>query len=586
MHILETVTKPRSRLTVMGTTDLHGYVRNWDYFADSEYDDSFGNDIGLAKIATLVHGVRADREPSAATLLLDAGDTIQGSPLAYYRARVAPIDVQTIHPMATVMNHLGYHAAVVGNHEFNYGLGHLRRFESQLEFPLLGANVYDSATGAPAFMPYTILEATPPEAPRPIRVGVLGLTTPGSAIWDHGQVAGVLDFGGVVETAQRYVGQLREQGADIVIVAAHSGAATSSSYGDALPFPENASTLLAEQVPGIDAILVGHAHFEIAERFVRNRASGRDVLLTEPLCWGMRLSVIDIDVEYADGEYAVIGAGSRLLNANSVDEDARVVELVSADHHATVAYVRSPIGECTEEMALEHATTRQTAAIALVNHVQAQAVAEDLRDTEYAGLPVLSMASPFGSRGRIPRGSVTIADMASVYPVDNYLQAQVFTGAEVRAHLEYAAEFFAPAHSCDDNAARLAHAVTSRTPDGMPDFDFDSAGGLDAPLTYDIDVARPVGDRIAALMYASRPMEPTQRFVVAVNNFRASGAAGYPGVSSRPSIYRPQHEVRQLLIDWVRAACTIDAARFSGPGWRLTYDGTPLSHATSRSTST
>ncbi len=569
----------------MGTTDLHGYVRNWDYFAGSEYDDALGNDIGLAKIATLINGVRAERG-SSATLLIDAGDTIQGSPLAYYRARVAPIDQQTIHPMATVMNHLGYQAAVVGNHEFNYGLANLRRYESQLAFPLLGANVYDSVTGGPAFTPYAMLEAAPPAAPRPVRVGVLGLTTPGSAIWDHDQVDGVLDFGGVVEAAQRYVAQIRRQGADVVIVVAHSGATTSSSYGDALPFPENASTLLAEHVPGIDAILVGHAHVEIAERFVRNRASGRDVLLTEPLCWGMRLSVIDVDVEYADGKYSVLRVGSRLLNSNSVDEDPRVVELVSADHQATVAYVGSPIGECTDELALTHATTRQSAAIALVNHVQARAVAADLRATEYADLPVLSMASPFGSRGRIPRGPVTIADMAGLYPVDNYLQAQVLSGADVRAHLEHAAEFFTPAQSAADNPSRLAHAITARTPAGMSDFDFDCAGGLDASLTYDIDLAHPVGDRIVGLTYAGSPIDPKHRFVVALNNFRAAGAGGYPGVGGRASIYRPQHEVRQLLIDWVRLVRTIDATRFGGPGWRLTFNGTPLSHNTPPRTAT
>lgn len=576
MHIDRTVKAPRLRLTVLGTTDLHGHILNWDYHAGREYADSNGNHIGLAKIASLVHAIRTERGPDSPTLLLDAGDTIQGSPLAYYRARIDPIGPRTVHPMATVMNHLGYDAAVVGNHEFNYGLTHLRRFESQLAFPLLGANVRHAATTVPAFTPYTILEVNPAGAPRPVRVGVLGLTTPGTAIWDRHHVDGVLEFGDVVDTAHRYVAQLRRRGTDLVIVCAHSGMATSSSYGDAMPYPENAATLLAERVAGIDAVLAGHAHVEIAQRFVRNHATGRDVLLTEPLCWGMRLSVIDIEVRYDGDDYEVVRIGSSLLDARTAREDPDVIELISDDHAATVAYVTSPIGECTAEMTLAHATTRHSAVIAWINHVQAHAVAEELRGTRYGELPVLSMTSPFGVEGRIPGGPVTIADIAGVYPVDNYLQAQVLSGADVRAHLEHAAEFFAAAGSADDDPARLGYAVTARTPDGMPDFDFDCAGALNASLSYDIDLARPVGQRISALDYDGRPVEPTERFVVALNSFRASGAAGYPGVRTREPIVRARVEVRQLLIEWVQANGRIDAARFTGPSWRLTYDGRPL----------
>ena len=78
------------RLTVMGTTDLHGNVFNWDYFKNAEYDDSAHNDIGLAKVSTLVNAVRKQRGRGN-TLLIDAGDTIQGTPLAYYYAKIKPI---------------------------------------------------------------------------------------------------------------------------------------------------------------------------------------------------------------------------------------------------------------------------------------------------------------------------------------------------------------------------------------------------------------------------------------------------------------------------------------------------------------
>ncbi len=157
------------------------------------------------------------------------------------------------------MNHIGYDAAALGNHEFNYDIPLLRTLADQLDFPLLGANALDAATGLPGFAPY-VIKTVPVKGEKPIRVGILGLTNPGIAIWDKANVEGKMTFPGLVEQAKIWVPRMRASGVDVVVVAAHSGATTSSSYGDALPYPENASTLVAQQVPGIDAILVGHAH--------------------------------------------------------------------------------------------------------------------------------------------------------------------------------------------------------------------------------------------------------------------------------------------------------------------------------------
>ncbi|HST49999.1 MAG TPA: metallophosphoesterase, partial [Jatrophihabitans sp.] len=264
------------RLTVLGTTDTHGNVLNWDYFKDAEYDDAQHNDVGLAKISTLVTAMRAERG-DCATVLLDAGDTIQGTPLAYYYARIDPITgaKAPTHPMAAAMNAIGFDAAAIGNHEFNYGVETLRKFQSQLHHPLLCANALDWNTGAPAFPEFTIKKvrvcgAGSSAAHRHddgngeyVKVGIVGLVTPGCAIWDKANLDGRIKFNGIVEQAKLVIPKVKAAGADIVVVSCHSGADTSSSYGDALPWPENASTLLAEQVPGIDAILVGHAHLEI-----------------------------------------------------------------------------------------------------------------------------------------------------------------------------------------------------------------------------------------------------------------------------------------------------------------------------------
>jgi 2',3'-cyclic-nucleotide 2'-phosphodiesterase/3'-nucleotidase len=337
--------RARFRLTVLGTTDTHGNVFNWDYFKDVEYDDSAHNDIGLAKISTLVTAMRAERG-EATTLLLDAGDTIQGTPLAYYYAKVDPITGGSVHPMAKAMNAIGYDAAALGNHEFNYGLETLRTFESQLDFPLLSANSVDWASGAPIFKPYLI--RTFKARGKAVKVGILGLVTPGVAIWDKANVEGQVRFPGIVEQAKVMVPRLKAAGCDLVIVSCHSGATPGSSYGDALPFPENASRQLAEEVAGVDAVLVGHAHVEIIENLVASKVTpGKKVLLTEPLKWGMRLSVMDFDLDFVKGRWQLVHAHSHVLNANTVPEDPEVADLVRDDHAIVRTYVNSVIGTCT-----------------------------------------------------------------------------------------------------------------------------------------------------------------------------------------------------------------------------------------------
>jgi len=368
-------------LTIMGTTDLHGCVFNWDYFKNAEYTDSAkpANDIGLAKVATLVEAVRAQRGREN-TLMIDAGDTIQGTPLAYYFARIAPITNGHVHPMAAAMNHIGYDAAALGNHEFNYGIPLLRTFADQLDFPLLGANALDAATGLPAFAPY-VIKTVKVKGEQPIRVGILGLTNPGIAIWDKANVEGKMTFPGLVEQGKIWVPRMHAAGVDVVIVAAHSGADTSSSYGDALPFPENAATLVAQQVPGIDAILVGHAHQEIVERRVVNGTTRREVVLTEPLRWGMRLSLIDLSLLKIAGRWVVQSVGSSVLNSNTVAEDPHVLELLTADHDTVVKYVNTVIGSCTLAMSCATARYEDTAALDFINLVQAQAVKAALAES-------------------------------------------------------------------------------------------------------------------------------------------------------------------------------------------------------------
>jgi len=565
---------PRARLTVLGTTDLHGNVFNWDYFKNVEFDNKLHDDIGIAKAATLIEAVREQRagEP---ILTIDAGDTIQGTPLAYYYAKIDPITGGATHPMAAAMNLVGYDAAALGNHEFNYGIETLRAFESQLSFPLLGANVVDPVTKRPVFPPYVITTYRLPNGPR-LKVGVLGLVTPGVAIWDKANVEGRMEFPGLVEQAKIFVPKLKALGCDIVVVSAHSGSTTSSSYGDALPYPENASSLVAEQVPGVDAILVGHAHVDVPQKYVANAATGRDVLLCEPLYWGMRVALMDLALELRDGRWKVASATSQTLNSNAVDGAPAVLAAVQAQHDKVVAYVNSVIGTSTTALSAARAVVEDVPIIDFVQFVQAQAVKAGLEPGD-AALPVLSIAAPFNRAASFPAGDVTLRDVAGLYIYDNTLLGVKVTGADVRAYLEFTARYFKQVSGTGPfTMDEVTNAVTPTAPNGTPDYNFDSVAGLDAPLTYDIDIAQPVGSRILNLAYAGAPVTDAQEFVMAVNNYRQSGGGGFPAVSTAPVVYNRQNEIRQLIIDWVSANHVIDPAGFASADWRLVSGGQPI----------
>ncbi|AGS68924.1 bifunctional metallophosphatase/5'-nucleotidase [Streptomyces collinus] len=557
----------RHSLTVMGTTDLHGHVFNWDYFKDAEYSDKAGNAMGLARISTLVEQVREEKG-RCNTLLLDAGDTIQGTPLTYYYAKVDPITAKggPVHPMAQAMNAIGYDAAALGNHEFNYGIETLRKFEDQLDFPLLGANAVDAKTLRPAFPPYYVKKVHVPGAP-PVKVAVLGLTNPGIAIWDKAYVQGKLKFEGLEEQAAKWVPRLKALGADVVVVSAHSGTSGTSSYGDQVPYVENAAVNVARQVPGIDAILVGHAHLEIPELKVTNDRTGKTVVLSEPLCYAERLTLFDIELVFSKGRWTVESVSASLRDSKTVADDPKITKLLEDEHAKVVAYVNQVVGRATDTLTTVDARYKDAPIIDLITKVQEDVVKAALAGTEYAALPVVAQASPFSRTSQIPAGDVTIRDLSSLYVYDNTLVAKLMTGAQLRAYLEYSAEYYV------QTAAGTAVDVEKLTnAGGRPDYNYDYVSGF----AYDIDVAQAAGSRIKNLTYNGAALDDTQQFVLAVNNYRANGGGAFPYVATAKELWSESTEIRTRIAEWVTAKGVLNPKDFASVDWKLTREGTPV----------
>ncbi|MEU6230353.1 5'-nucleotidase C-terminal domain-containing protein [Streptomyces sp. NPDC047042] len=555
--------------SILGTTDLHSHVFDWDYYTDAAYTDKAGNSVGVARVATLIKQQRAEKGEDR-VLLVDAGDIIQGTSLAYYYARVDPITGEKgkrgpEHPMAVAMNAMRYDAAALGNHEFNYGIDTLRKFESQCRFPLLGANALDAKTLRPAFQPYTVKRIRVPGAPD-IKVGILGLTNPGIALWDKDNVAGKMAFTGLVEQAKKYVPRMRALGCDVVFLTDHSGLDGSSSYGNELPYVENASNLVAEQVPGIDAILVGHTHTEVSSYTVTNKETGKDVVLSEPYCYGMRLTVFDFELELERGQWKVTSTKAKTLDPKGVEEDQQITRLLKADHDLVVKYVNTPVGTCTADLSAAEACWKDVPVMDFIHQVQMATVAGGL-STADAALPLISVAAPFSRSADIPKGDVTIRDVAGLYIYDNTLYGKKLTGAQLKDYLEYAAKYYrqVPAGTAVDTA-------TLTNANNFWDYMYDTAAGVD----YDIDIAAAEGSRIKNLSYKGAPVAADQVFVVAVNNYRANGGSGYPHIAAADIAYSSTNEIRQLMIDYVTTKGSLDPADFAVTNWKLTQGGTPV----------
>ncbi|MEW6047423.1 MAG: bifunctional 2',3'-cyclic-nucleotide 2'-phosphodiesterase/3'-nucleotidase [Bacillota bacterium] len=545
-----------SELVIMATTDMHANVYAWDYYANRPDDD-----VGFALIDTLVQQVRARHRN---TLLFDNGDLIQGTPLGYYFARVRPLPAGQVHPVIDVMNRMGYDAGNIGNHEFNYGLAYLQQVLSGAKYPVVLANVYRPGTRDPYFTPYTLLRREIDG--RPITIGVIGFVPPQILVWDKSNLEGRVEAGDIVEAAQRFVPEMRARGADLVVALAHTGANPASQWSPGA-MQENAAYSLATEVPGIDVIVAGHSHVSIPGKGLPDATDGvvNGVAIVQPSFWGRELGVVTLQLEPHTSGWRVVQKRAELIPTKGVQPSARVMEWSRAAHEATVAYVTSPIGQTLTRIDSRASRFADTGLIQLINDVQRQYVEQALRGTPWDGMPVLSAAAPFkGGRGGetdytdVAPGPVTIADVASMYVYDNTIKAIKVTGADVKAWLEHAAQNFQQVAPGTGDEPILNPR--------WPSYNFDQIDGVE----YEIDITRPVGQRIVKLTYQGKPVEPNQLFILATNNYRADGGGGFPATGKNAQVVLdPQVENRQLIIEYIAQAGTI--APRPDRNWRLAH---------------
>jgi 2',3'-cyclic-nucleotide 2'-phosphodiesterase/3'-nucleotidase len=581
-------------LALLETTDLHSNVLSYDYFK-LDQDKS----LGFERAAELV---RAARREFPNTLTFDAGDTIQGTELADWQALVEPLPCDRELAVFKAMDALGYDAATVGNHEFNYGLPFLTRATGTPfnvegvpaekckgpHFPLVLANVVSAKDGKPLYEPWRILtrtfHATAPDGSArdvTLRIGVLGLTPPQILEWDKRNLEGKVTVTGEVEAAQRYVPEMRAAGADLVVAIVHGGIDTRPYSAQT----ENAGWHIAA-VPGIDAMLLGHSHAIFPEptskRYANlpevdnQRGFVRGVPAVMGNFYGRNIGVIDLTLAYAGGRWQVDRAASHaevrsVKNADGsfVAADPAIEPLVKPEHEATIAYVKTPIGRSDFDMSTYFVAAGDSSALQVVTMAERAYVEKFIAANrpDLAGVPLLAATSVFkaGFGGPndytdIKAGPLAINNAADLYLYPNTVTAVRTNGAGVKAWLEKSANWF----NRIDPAKKEAQDLQNTR---FPSYNFDVIQG---DLTYAIDVTQPIGQRIHDLRHRGEPVRDDQPFIVVTNNYRASGGGNFPGMDGSSIVVSAPDTNREVLIGYIRNARDLTRAKFGNDRtWRF-----------------
>lgn len=549
---------------IMETTDLHSNMMDFDYYKDTPSDK-----FGLVRTATLIAAARAEVKNS---VLVDNGDVIQGSPLGDYMAAKGLKQGET-HPVYQAMNTLDYSVGNLGNHEFNYGLDYLQKALAGAHFPYINANIIDAATGKPRFTPWLIKpeKVTGRDGKTyTLNVGYIGFVPPQIMVWDRANLQGKVTVDDITETARRWVPVMRQQGADVVIAVAHSGLSSEPYHALA----ENSVWYLSK-VPGIDAIMFGHAHavFPGAEFAAIPGADIKQGTLNGvpavmPGMWGDHLGVVDLTLNNDQGEWKVTQARAearpiydKAEKKSLAQEESSLVKVLADAHRATRDFVAQPIGKSADVMYSYLSLVQDDPTVQIVNNAQRAYVEHFIQgDPDLAHIPVLSAAAPFKAGGRkndpasyveVEKGQLTFRNAADLYLYPNTLVVMKVNGEQVKQWLECSAGQF----NQIDPQQRQPQSLINwnyRT------YNFDVIDGVNyqidvtQPARYDEEcqLIHPQASRIKNLTWQGKPINPDATFLVATNNYRAWGGK-FAGTGEKYIAFSSPDENRSIVSAWI-----------------------------------
>ena len=511
-----------AHIVIVATTDVHGRVFGWDYVRDAAAPG------GLSRAATALETLRA-RYPGQ-LVLVDAGDLLQGNPFATFYGRY---DKRQPQPIVDAMNALQYDVVTPGNHDFDFGLDFLRRAATQATYRYVSANVEDSS-GAPLFPKTVIL-------PRgAVKVGITGLTTPGTMLWDRAQLAGArVRVRRIAGAAPSALARMEGEGADLKIVLIHSGFGE-SSYDTTGVGPENDAAALATANPKPDVVIVGHTHREIRDTVING------VHFVQPKNWVQSLSVVHVSLSRVEGRWRVTSIHADLIPLTTMPELPRFTQRLNATHEAARLWAGAAVGSAGPGFDARYARVQDTPFLDFINEVQRRKAGAQL-----------SAAAAFDVQPGLPEGDVHQRDVVGIYPYENTLRAVKISGQQLREYLEHSARYF-----------RMYEPGQRIINDSVAGYNYDVVSGV----VYNVDLSRPAGQRIRGLAYNGKIVQPTDTFTMALNSYRQAGGGGYSMLAGAPVSYDKGEDIRELLVDEIHRVRTIQPAAYLRPSWAIIPD--------------
>lgn len=482
-------------LKIAATSDVHGNFFPYNFITLSSGDGS------LARVATRVRELR-DSLGTERVILLDNGDILQGQPTAYYYNFIKS-DIP--HPTARMLNYLGYDAQTIGNHDVETGHNVYDRYRHDLgELPLLGANVIDKSTGKPYLTPYTVIDRGG------VRVAIFGLLTPAIPAWLPETLWEGLEFEDMVESASKWVPYILEnEKPDLLVGLFHSGHDSAKMTGE---WRENASLLVAEQVPGFDLIFMGHDHtlFNSPEK---NQVDSKAVILNPAnnasyLAEGEIRMVRDKDGRIADKKIT-----GRLTPLNNLKPDSAFMREFEPARREILDFVSKKIGTSTGDFSVRDAYFGPSAFMELLHDLQ----------LEISGAEI-SLAAPLSFDAVIRKGDLHMSDMFTLYKYENMLYTIAMTGRELKDYLEMSYSLWTDVmENPSDNLLLFSGGKAAKGDYAKllnPSYNFDSAAGIN----YTVDVTKPRGEKITIHSMADgTPFDFDKTYKVAVNSYRGNG---------------------------------------------------------------
>lgn len=537
-----------TKIKIVYTTDVHGNFFPVDYITMSPMEGS------LSRVVSAIDSIR--ETPGGNNLvLLDNGDFLQGQPSVYYYNY---IDTISPHLASEIYNYIGYDATTIGNHDVETGHAVYDRWRSQNRMPLLGANVIDNKSGQPYLRPYVILEKDG------VRIAVLGLLTPAIPAWLPENLWSGLSFEDMVTSAKKWMPIIKSnENPDIIIGLFHSGHDETMRTGE---FIENASLKIAREVPGFDALLIGHDHQKFHE--VIENVVGEKVTVLNPANNAKAIGLLEFDVKKSNGKLKSKKITSNILDITGFEADKAFLEKFAPQREKIENYVARKIGNVSEEMSIDDAFFGPSSFMSFLHRLQLDISGADI-----------SFAAPLSFGAVIRKGPMKVSDTFTLYKYENMLYVIKMTGREIKDYLEESYSIWT--RQITDRQPHLIN-FKSENPSlsdnrlAKPAYNFDSAAGID----YTVDVTKPKGEKInIASLSDGRSFSPDSTYTVAINSYRANGGGNLlsdgAGISreelKKRIVSATDKDLRYYLIDFIEKHPDIEVQTIHN--WKFIPDG-------------